>query len=99
MLGDFTADTTGKRVVMDPPGLYGAAALQTHAVRGQGWQLLPQDPESELRPAQNTDNIPPMMLRFQAAPLNPQRGLIGRITSRYTFLPVGKANQAPQSSA
>ena len=99
MLGRFGADTLAKREALDPQARYGADNLQTQAVRGQGWTALPQDPEPQLRAAQNTDNMPPYQLVSQAAPQNPQRSLLGRLRSRYTFLPVGGAFQAPQSSA
>lgn len=99
MLGRFGPDTAGKRQALDSQTLYGAARLQDRAVRGQAWTALPQDPEPQLRAAQNTDNMAPFHVVSQAAPLNAQRGLLGRLRSGYTFLPVGAAYRAPQSSA
>ena len=99
MLGHWAADTAAKRQVLDPQTLYGAFHLQSHGVRGQAWQQLPQDPERGLIPEQNTANMRPYRQVQQAAPQTSQRSLLGRIRSRYTFLPVGRANQAPQSSA
>ncbi len=98
MLGNKAADQSPTEV-LDPSRLYGAGGLQSPAVRGQGWQALPQDPETDLRRATNVTNIPPVMIARQAAPLNPQTGLGSKMRSRYTFLPVGGAARAPQSSA